>query len=96
MSDSKKKFDLPSLQSIVDGFKGIINPDGSIPDPDPSDALGMQLAKLSVLAGSLEEFHEDVCREMTDQLKEVTALVGSIYTNVQALREGADNSSDEQ
>jgi hypothetical protein len=86
MSDSRKKFELPSLQSVMGSVKGIINPEGGLPDPDPSDELGMQLQQLALLTKTLEEYQEEFSREMSDRLNEVAGLASSIYSNVEALR----------
>lgn len=82
MSDSKKKFELPSLQSVVSSVKGIINPERDIPDPEPDDALGEKLQKLALLAKSLEEYQQEFADEMAHQLSEMNGLVNGIYADL--------------
>jgi hypothetical protein len=86
MSDFKKRFELPSLQSVMDSVKGIINPVSGIPSPDVDDALGLQLEKLVILVKTLEEYHQEFADEMAVQMKEVSKLVSGIYDNIEILR----------
>lgn len=86
MSDSKKRFELPSLQSVMDSVKGIINPVSGVPTPDPDDALGQQLERLAVLVKTLDEYQQEFADEMAVQMKTVSKLVSDIYINVETLR----------
>lgn len=86
MSDSKKKFELPSLQSVMDSVKGIINPAGGIPESDPDSELGQQLEKLATLVKSLNEYQQEFADEMAVQMKEVSNLVSDIYVSVETLQ----------
>jgi hypothetical protein len=95
MSDEKKRFELPSLQSVMDSVKGIINPTGGVPEPDPDDALGLRLERLAVMVKSLNEYQQEFADEMAVQMKEVSDLVAGIYTDIEALR-NENQSTDEE
>jgi hypothetical protein len=86
MSDSKKRFELPSLQSVMDSVKGMINPANGIPSPEADDELGLQLEQLVIWVKNWEEYQQEFADEMAVQLKEVSELVSGIHANIEALR----------
>lgn len=94
MSDSKKRFELPSIQNLVDGVKQMINPEAETPNPKEGDDLGHQLQDLSLRAQGLRQYQADFSAAMSKQLEELNALVNSIYSNVEELRgDAADEDS---
>jgi hypothetical protein len=86
MSGEKKRFELPSLQSVIDSVKGIIDPTSGVPSPDPDDALGLRLEKLAVLVKNLNEYQQEFSDEMAVQMKEISTLAGEIYDNIELIR----------
>ncbi len=79
MKDIKNKF---NLQGIIGDIKSMISPTGNTPNPEPSDALGMQLAKLSVMVQELQA----VQLEQAKKLGEVNALFNEVYQSLESLR----------
>lgn len=61
MSNSGKKFD---FQGVLNNIKSMISPESNTPSPDPSDAIGMKIAELSVLAQQLTKSHEEQAKEL--------------------------------
>lgn len=87
MSEKKKRFELPSLQSVMDSVKGMVNPTSGVPEPDPNDSLGLRLEKLAVLVKSLNDYQQEFADEMAVQMKEMFELVADIYQDVETLRQ---------
>ena len=82
MKDFKNKL---NLQGIIGDIKSMISPTGNTPDPAPSDKLGLDLAKLSVMIQDLQA----VQLEQAKKLGEVNALFNAVYQSLEAMR-GAD------
>ena len=80
MTDTKQKFD---LKGILGDLKSMINPAGNTPDPDPADAVGIKLAKLSVMAQALQEQHI----AQSKKLAEMNTLFNEVYQDLAAFRE---------
>lgn len=82
----KNKF---NFQNIVNDLKSMISPTGNTPQPDPSDALGIKLARLSVMAQELQTEH----LEQGKKFAEMNALFNEVYQSLEAMRnpEKAEN-----
>ncbi len=84
MADSK--FDLNKLKDNVGGLvgslKSMINPAGSTPNVDPDDALGLKIAKITVLIKQMSEAqHEHV-----KNLNQCNELLNGAFHDIEALR----------
>lgn len=84
MPDSK--FDLSKLKDnvgdIVGSLKSMINPTGATPTVDPDDALGLKIAKLTMMVKQLS----DTQQEHVKKLNECNALLNGIFQDIEALR----------
>ncbi len=83
MKDIKNKL---NLQGIIGDIKSMISPAGNTPDPDPSDAIGIKLAKLSVMVQELQAAQ----LEHSKKLGEINVLFNEVYQHLQAAKV-ADN-----
>lgn len=75
----KNKF---NFQNIVNDIKSMISPAGDTPQPDSSDALGIKLARLSVMAQELQAEH----LEQGKKFAEMNALFNEVYQSLEAMR----------
>ena len=78
-SDLTSKFD---IEKIVGGIKSMMNPEGSVPDVDPDDALGMKVAQLGALFQEMAKAHS----EMAKDCKKADAILSSLFKDIEALR----------
>lgn len=86
LSDLTKKFDFGNL---VDSIKSLINPTAGTPEVDPSDAIGLKIAQLSVISQQLSKIAE----EQTKEFNKLNSLLNGLYQDIERLRHPQDISS---
>ncbi|AAO90058.1 hypothetical protein [Coxiella burnetii] len=89
MSNSGKKFD---FQGVLNNIKSMISPESNTPSPDPSDAIGMKIAELSVLAQQLTKSHEEQAKELAN----VNRLLNDLFKDLEAFRNPPENKTEEK
>ncbi|MBW5802911.1 hypothetical protein FIV31_06035 [Coxiella endosymbiont of Ornithodoros amblus] len=89
MSNSGKKFD---FQGVLDNIKSMISPESNTPSPDPSDAIGMKIAELSVIAQQLTKSHEEQAKELSN----VNRLLSDLFKDLEAFRNPPENKKTEK
>ncbi len=82
---NKPSFDLGGL---VNNIKSMVNPAGGSPNADPNDVLGVQLADLSKLVIDTKANHDEYSKKMSKDLSQINGLFNSIYTSLEAIRQG--------
>ena len=61
-SELTKKFD---LNSIMGGIKSLLNQESETPQADPSDAIGVKIAQLSLMTQQMAKTHEQLAQDFT-------------------------------
>ncbi|AML49557.1 hypothetical protein AYM02_09725 [Coxiella burnetii] len=89
MSNSGKKFD---FQGVLNNIKSMISPESNTPSPDPSDAIGMKIAELSVLAQQLTKSHEEQAKELAN----VNRLLNDLFKDLEAFSNPPENKTEEK
>lgn len=74
-----KKFD---LNSLVGGIKSLLNPEGEVPQVDPSDAIGVKIAQLSLMMQQLAKSQEQHAKDFAL----ASQLLNDLYKDLEALR----------
>lgn len=79
-----KKPDMPKfdITGIVDNLKSMINPGGSTPEVDPSDAIGLKLAELSTLSQEVAKQHAELAKDF----QKMNQLLNGIYKDLEQFR----------
>ncbi|WP_304985363.1 hypothetical protein [Coxiella-like endosymbiont] len=88
MTNSSKKFD---LQGILNNIKSMISLEGSTPDVNPDDVIGMKIAKLSLLTQQLAKTHAEQAKEFT----RINRLLNDLFKDIEALRNSPATESPE-
>lgn len=80
------KFDFNKIKGNMGGFmdsiKSMINPAGAVTNVNPSDALGMKIAEISVLIKQMT----DAQNEHVRNLNRVNELLNGLFHDLEALR----------
>ena len=79
-SELTKKFD---FNSIVGGIKSLLNQESETPQADPSDAIGVKIAQLSLMTQQMAKTHEQLAKDFTS----VSHLLNELYKDLEALRQ---------
>ena len=79
-SELTKKFD---LNSIVGGIKSLLNQESETPQADPSDAIGVKIAQLSLMTQQMAKTHEQLAQDFTA----ASHLLNELYKDLEALRQ---------
>ena len=79
MIDKKSKF---NLSELIDSVKTTINPAANTPKPDPNDAIGTQIAEISLLAQQLTNAQMEQAKE----LAHLNKLLNGLYKDIELLR----------
>lgn len=79
LSDLTKKFD---LNSIVGGIKSLLSQESETPQVDPSDAIGVKIAQLSLMTQQMAKTHEQLAKDF----HAASQLLNDLYQDLEALR----------
>lgn len=79
LSDLIKKFD---INNLMGSLKSLINPTGGVPEVDPSDAIGLKIAQMSVISQQLAKLSEEQAKEFN----RFNTLLNGLYQDIERLR----------
>lgn len=79
LSELTKKFD---LNSLVGGIKSLLSQESETPQVDPSDAIGVKIAQLSLMTQQMGKTHEQLAKDFHS----ASQLLNDLYKDLEALR----------
>jgi hypothetical protein len=79
LTELAKKFD---LNSIVGGIKSLLSQETETPQVDPSDAIGVKIAQLSLMTQQMAKTHEQLAKDFHS----ASQLLNELYKDLEALR----------
>ncbi|OGT25096.1 MAG: hypothetical protein A3I77_05505 [Gammaproteobacteria bacterium RIFCSPLOWO2_02_FULL_42_14] len=82
----EEKFDFTKqIKGLTDNIKSMINPGGGTPNVDPSDAMGVKIAKITTMLTELANSEKETAKKFS----ELNSLMNDVFQDLETIRNPA-------